>query len=426
MEEPVDKKRRVMYPSPSVKSPDQIITVKRRSISNEEERLYEEADIKSRALLRELRKVITLFKNVSEKVQDGNTAEALQGCIDGHDLFVEARQSLIASRKRFGEIRLDDFIHVDLITLTLLQFLPLKDIFNLRLSSKLMYEHVTRLCPELNVWKIDLNLFKKSPPQFFFSSDIDIKVTLPCTVLTSVQREILIKCANRIIVLDGSANLHGYQALQDVPEDACTNMSRLQSLTVGQTRYQSRKNVVILLNQHGDSLQELCLERFDARNLTKVDPECKFNNLTKLHLEACKSNERARRENDWPRIASFINNCPNLVDLQLKCFPITEETIVTHTKLKYLDLFMFFEPPVAANVINLMMACRDSLEYLKISALQVSTIFERDDWFLPRMKRVRIKGSVSPEVMENMKKHFNDNAKIKVKNVQNLREFFEP
>jgi len=422
MEEPAIKKRRVLRSS-SAKKPN-LSTIERREISNTEVKLYEEADINILAAIRAQKKAMLSLKRLSKKVNDGITSVALQELIDGHDALVDLRQSVVESRTKFSQVRLDDIIHVDLITLKLIHFLPRKDIGNLRLSCKKIYKHVTTLCDQFNVWKIDLNRFRQFPPSAcFFTSDKVMEMTLPRIPLTPIQRDILEKCANRIVVLDGSANLHGYQALQDIPASACENMTSLQSLTVGQTRYQSRKNFIILLNQSGESLQEMALSRFDPKNLTLLEPSRKFFQLTRLHLQNCKSSERSVREEDWPKVAKLINNCPNLVDLSLQYFTITEEAIAPHTKMKKLELFMLFHTPVAANIINLMMSCRESLEYLKIHCISTSQIFARE-WVLPKVKRVRIKSNLSTDEKAVLKEHFNKNARITVQDARVIADFF--
>jgi len=418
-EEPAVKKRRVVKsPQLAVIIPDQTI-LKRRSISNQELKLYEEADNNILAAVIAFRKAMKSVKNLTEKVQDELTAVAFQDLSDAHDTIVEARQIVDESKTRFNEIRLDDFVHVDLITLNLLKFLPLKDIFNLRLTSKRMYDIVTRLWQELNVWKIKLNDFEQlPPPDLFFSSDTDLKMILPCSELMPIQKNIIEKCADRITILDGSANLHSHQPLKGIPETTCKKMTRLESLTASQCRYQSRKNFAILLNQNGESLQELWANRFDAKLLTHVDSNLKFNKLTKLDLETYSSGDE-----DWVRVVSLINNCPNLVDLRLKGLTIKEKTIANHVKIKCLYLFFFYseDAVLADNVINLIMSMRESLEYLKmkISVGPTSNIFERD-WFLPKVKRAYFTTNTSFDV----KKHFGDNAQVYLKVVDDVSHYF--
>jgi len=407
--------------SSSAKKPN-LPTIERREISNDEVKLYKEADINILAAIRAQKKAMLSLKRLSKKVNDGITSVALQELIDGHDDLVDLRQSVVESKTKFSQVRLDDVIHVDLITLRLIHFLPRKDIGNLRLSCKKIYNRVTTLCDQFNVWKIDLNRFRQFPPSAcFFTSDKVMEMTLPRIPLTPIQRDILEKCANRIVVLDGSANLHRYQSLQDMPASACENMTSLQSLTVGQTRYQSRKNFVILLNRSGESLQEMTLSRFDPKNLTLLDR--KFYQLTKLYLECCKMSEKSVREEDWPKVAKLINNCPNLVDLSLQYFTVTEEAIAPHTKMKKLELFMLFHTPIAANIINLMMSCRESLEYLKIHCINTSQIFARE-WVLPKVKRVRIKSNLSTDEKAVLKEHFNNNARITVQDARVIADFF--
>ena len=119
--------------------------IKKRLISAEELKLYEEADINILAAIRAQKKAMLSLKRLSKKVNDGITSVALQELIEGHDALVDLRQSVVESRTKFSQVRLDDIIHVDLITLKLIHFLPRKDIGNLRLSCKKIYKHVTTL-----------------------------------------------------------------------------------------------------------------------------------------------------------------------------------------------------------------------------------------------------------------------------------------
>ena len=276
---------------------------------------------------------------------------------------------------------------------------------------------MTRLCKELHVWKINVNSFEEKPlPDFFFSSDNDLKLTFPHKMLKPIQEDALEKYADRIIGID----VPSYEHFKFVRGSWLKHILRLQSLAVRDREYHwegKYKHLSYLLYRNRESIQELFLNDIWPGKFLKVT--CKFEKLTKLHIVFHPDTVW------WSSVVPFMNNCPNLVDLKLHGIAdlSTNETVITpHPKIKYLDLYKSCEmrrKKDAAYIRDIMMACKGSLENLKLRAFpeELKSI-RKLDWYLPYVKTAEIctyaplEIANAPLEKEYWIRHFNENVKI--------------
>jgi len=295
--------------------------------------------------------------------------------------------------------------------LNLLSYLPLKDILNLRLTSKSMYDNVTSFSKELQVWKININQFAdKPPPDFFFSSHNDLKLTFPPKVLKPFQQDELEKFADRIIGID----VHSYNRFRFTRDSWLKLISGLQSLTVREKEYYwdgEYKHLTFLLFQHRESIQELLLENIYPANIL-LNFNFQFEKLTKLHIDC-------DPDKDWSTVVPFINKCPNLVDLKLHGIAdlSSDYTVHPHPKLKYLDLYKKYRmgdrQKVAAYVRDILVASQQSLEYLKLRAYfsELNLLWELD-WYVPKVRTLDIMTTNDPVMKEHLRRHFCEDVKV--------------
>jgi len=393
-----------------VETPNETI-VKKRLISAEELKLYEEAENNIETAIQACKKAVSSLKFLSDKVQDGWTSFAFQEFSNAKETFEESRQLVAQSRTRFNEMKLEDFIHIDLITSNIIKFLPIKDILNLRVTSKRMYRDVTRLSEDCQVLRIDLS--KPIPPSVF-TSERKTKLVIPSSNLEPYQKDVFEKCAHsdRIIGLD----VRSFQAFINIPKSVCEIIDGLQSLTVSDF---SRNlwhcdNIVSMINKSADSLQELCLEGCDVKEVFK-DVKGKFGKLRKLHIQSDEY-ELDYDVNSWGTVVSMINNCPNLVDLRVEGITFTEDTIAPHPKIRSLTIqnyyWILFDEDMDG-AIKLIMSC-NNLEVLKIDMNDNDTIniWKYGRWFHPGLKRVEIGNVHASYVKPYLKRHFDKDVLI--------------
>jgi len=399
------------------------------------------------------------LKELSDEVGDELTWRAYQDfCSIDNQKFEVAEQGVLESRCRFNERRLEDFIHIDLITRTLFKFLPLKQILNLRLVSKTLNTHIKRLSPQCQIWKIDLNIFSplSPPPDFFYTAGTDLEIRMD-SKLTSFQNEVIGKCSHRIVSLREESNGPASFFLDDIPTSVCNEINRLETLR----SVRSTKNNVILLNQSSrslknveiselpndvtqirndfTSLQSLKVYKNSTYNIDAVIPIVKTRPsvLTSLSIEETSSMKAFVQldhelkclqklhiswdfdidDGDMQGAINLINKSPNLMDLHLErvgdnidelsvCPQIKNITSLTMQPGWNDDKDFFYH----SQFLN----CCTGLTNLKLDVTFFGSwkLAKREEWYLPSVKKAQIKHKNKYMYLNHVKHHFSKEAEI--------------
>jgi len=395
------------------------------------------------------------LKELSDEVGDELTWRAYQDlCSLDTQKFEDAGQGVLESRCRFNERRLEDFIHIDLITKTLLKFLPLKQILNLRLVSSTMNTHIKRLSPQCQVWKIYLSRFspKSPPPPFFYAAGTDLEIII-YSKLTSFQNEVIGKCAERIVSLREWGCETWKINLDDIPTSVCNEINRLKSLRL----FESKKNNVILLNQSSRSLKNVeifglpsdvtqirndftslqtlkvhgvidsvipmvntrpsvltslsILDIYSMKAFAHLDQELKC--LQKLHISWDGCDEY---DEDMQGAVNLINKSPNLIDLHLEDIGEDIDELSFCPNIRNLKSLMLALPYNDFSHYSQFLRCCISLTNLKLILTRLGTwrLVKREEWYLPSVKKAEIRYVNSLMDINDVKHHFSKEAEIKM------------
>lgn len=242
--------------------------------------------------------VLRGFARIQSGTQDELTRLAMdkkQTCIKQlnqlkQDVKVIAEQKLKEitdlmdeSRLRADEIKLYDF-HEDIL-LILFEYLPLKQILNLRAISKRMHQVITTLISKRVTWIIDLSAdYKFSLSQFSASTPLHLHLHLFKDLESGNDN-----------VYDLQTNCHrfyfssvidlGYGKMDCLPEQVCENMTSVETL---KSTYAKEKQTSIIINASSGTLHKLELASVTLHSaLVKND----LDNIQHLSLTDMTSSE---------------------------------------------------------------------------------------------------------------------------------------
>ena len=281
----------------------------------------------------------------------------------------------------------------------------------------------------------------------FYTAATDLEISVS-SKLTSLQKEVIGECAQRIVSLK-----EGRGDLFDIPTSVCYEINRLESLS----SHTSSKKKVILLNQSSRSLKSVDIGRFqddvtlirnDFINLQglvvwgNMDPVVTMVNtrlsvLTSLHIDTTLSFKAfANLDNElkclqklyigvdqdnWDcemlGIINLINKSPYLIELSLNYVEdVHELTECPPIKnIKYLKICpdnddddddlssysQFLES--CTGVIDLTMELCGSRDWMLIL---------EEEWYLSSVKKVNIEHARENLTVYHVKQHFSDEAEI--------------
>merc|ERR1712242_653939 len=125
-----------------------------------------------------------------------------------------------------------------------------------------------------------------------------------------------------------------------------------------------------------------------------------------FHLQ----NTGDKAEEDWFGFVALVNNSPNITDLSITDLFVSKEVIARNPKIipdKVKSLHVVLSN--AAGIVNILQACSDNLNDLKITLRFGGNTreFLMDSWFLPACMFVAVKNlQLYPDNLQLLKSHF--------------------